>query len=181
MTSSRMVVTLPSVYQVIRTNMIPSYRTINRITQLIVYAGNNSVVVILVGTDGHGHDNIHIIISYSSYCSHRLPVRYIGWKVEERGKRDVFVWHPNHLIQEHTKMEKREIYCLLSCPWIGNSYSSSRRERRGRCSGIIIIRIVRTIHNSLHPAYNTDIDNIMNGRYTVTCVPIHSYQHDTVI
>jgi len=43
--------------------MIPSYRTINRITQLIVYAGNNSVVVILVGTDGHGHDNIHIIIS----------------------------------------------------------------------------------------------------------------------
>jgi len=54
-----MVVTLSSVYQVIRTNMIPSYRTINRITQLIVYAGNNSVVVILVGTDGHGHDNIH--------------------------------------------------------------------------------------------------------------------------
>ena len=52
-----MVVTLSSVYQVINTNMIPSYRTINRITQLIIYAWNNSVVIILGGTDGHGSDN----------------------------------------------------------------------------------------------------------------------------
>ena len=46
-----------------RTNMIPSYRTINRITQLIVYDQNNSVLIVFVGTDGHLHDNIHIIIS----------------------------------------------------------------------------------------------------------------------
>jgi len=48
--------------------MIPSYRTINRITQLIVYALNNSVGNILGGTDGNGdgngdeHNNFHIII-----------------------------------------------------------------------------------------------------------------------
>ena len=51
------------VIQVIRTNMIPSYRTINRITQLIVYGWNDSVVIIHVGTNGHGHYNIHIISS----------------------------------------------------------------------------------------------------------------------
>ena len=58
-----MVVTLSSstAYQVIRTNMIPSYRTINRITQLIVYSWNNSVVIILVRIDGHGHANIMVI------------------------------------------------------------------------------------------------------------------------
>mmetsp|Transcript_26440 Transcript_26440/g.30075 ORF Transcript_26440/g.30075 Transcript_26440/m.30075 type:complete len:81 (-) Transcript_26440:48-290(-) len=39
--------------------MIPSYRTINRITQLIVYARNNSVVIFLMGMDGHEHGNIH--------------------------------------------------------------------------------------------------------------------------
>ena len=57
---------MTSVYQVIQvisTNMIPSCRTINRITQLIVYAWNNSVVIIHVGMNGHGHYNIHIISS----------------------------------------------------------------------------------------------------------------------
>ena len=50
---------LSSVYQIIRINMTPSYKTINSITQLYVYAWNNSVVNILGGTDGlrHGRDN----------------------------------------------------------------------------------------------------------------------------
>ena len=39
------------------TNMSPSYKTINSITILYVYAWNTSVVTILVGTDEHGHDN----------------------------------------------------------------------------------------------------------------------------
>ena len=50
--SARIVVTLPSVYQVIPTNMTPSYRTINSITQSYVHAW------IVGGTDGHGHNNI---------------------------------------------------------------------------------------------------------------------------
>ena len=51
-------VTLSSVYQVIRTNMTPSYRTINSITQLYVYAWNNSVAIVILGRkDGHGHGN----------------------------------------------------------------------------------------------------------------------------
>ena len=49
--------TLPSVYQVFCTNMISSYRTINRITRLIIYAWINSIVIILGGTDRHGRDN----------------------------------------------------------------------------------------------------------------------------
>jgi len=56
-TSSRMVGRLSSVYQVIPANTTPSYTTINVITQLYVYVQNNSVVIILGGTDGHGHDN----------------------------------------------------------------------------------------------------------------------------
>ena len=57
MASLQIMVTLSSVYQVICTNMTSSYKTINSITQLYVYACKNSVVIILVGTDRHGHDN----------------------------------------------------------------------------------------------------------------------------
>ena len=51
----------------------------------------------------------------------------------------------------------------MTYQWIGNSDSTSR-ERRGRCTGIIIIRI----HNSYiirrtRPACNTDSDIIANG------------------
>ena len=53
-TSSRMVVTLSCVCQVIHINMTPSYRTINSITQSYAYTGNNTVVIILGRTDGHG-------------------------------------------------------------------------------------------------------------------------------
>ena len=51
------VVTLSSsVYEVIHTNMRPSYyRTINSITHQYVYTQNNSGVIILGGTDGHRH------------------------------------------------------------------------------------------------------------------------------
>ena len=49
--------TLPSMYKVFRTNMISSYRTINRFIRLIIYAWINSIVIILGGTDGHGRDN----------------------------------------------------------------------------------------------------------------------------
>ena len=38
-------------------NTAPSFQTINNITQLYIYAWNISVVNILGGTDGHGHDN----------------------------------------------------------------------------------------------------------------------------
>ena len=53
-----MVVTLSaSVYEVIHTNMTPSYyRIINSITQSYVYTWNISVVNILGETDGHGHE-----------------------------------------------------------------------------------------------------------------------------
>ena len=49
--------TLSLVYQVIYTNMTPSYKAIHSITILYVYAWNNSVVNILGGIDGHRHDN----------------------------------------------------------------------------------------------------------------------------
>ena len=52
--SPQMVVTMLSVYQVIRTNVTPSYTTINSITKLYVYAWNNSVVIIIFGRkNGH--------------------------------------------------------------------------------------------------------------------------------
>ena len=55
--SSRMVVTLSSLYQVIHTNMTQLYhRTIYSITRGYVYAWNNSGVNILGETDEHGHD-----------------------------------------------------------------------------------------------------------------------------
>ena len=79
-TSSRMVVTLSSVYQVFCTNMIPSYRTINGITQLIVYAWNNSVGNVLGETVGHGHDNkfsIDIIQHISIHYYYRFVVPYV--------------------------------------------------------------------------------------------------------
>ena len=55
--SRRMVITLSYVSQVIHINMTPSYRTINSITQSFVYAGNNTLVIILGGTEEHMHGN----------------------------------------------------------------------------------------------------------------------------
>ena len=58
MISSRIFFTLLSpMCQVIRTNMTPSYKTINSITKLHVYIWNSSAVIILGGTDRHGHEN----------------------------------------------------------------------------------------------------------------------------
>mmetsp|Transcript_52036 Transcript_52036/g.60136 ORF Transcript_52036/g.60136 Transcript_52036/m.60136 type:complete len:89 (+) Transcript_52036:3-269(+) len=58
------------------------------------------------------------------------------WKGEGREVSGTVLSKPNQQIQEHTKKEKRESYCLLSCrtqldtvhmlyPSIGNSYTSS--------------------------------------------------------
>jgi len=52
-----MVVTLSSVYEVIRTNMTPSYEHQQYHPIVRIYSWNNSVVIILGGRDGHGHDN----------------------------------------------------------------------------------------------------------------------------
>ena len=46
--------------------MPPSYKTINSITLLYVYAWNNSVVNILVGTDEHGHRRDNTDVSRNS-------------------------------------------------------------------------------------------------------------------
>ena len=55
-TSSRIAVTPSSVNQFIRSNMTPSYKTINSITRMYVYAWNNSVVNILGGKMGTDTD-----------------------------------------------------------------------------------------------------------------------------
>ena len=59
----------------------------NRITQLIVYAGNNSIVVILVGTDGHGHDNIHIIVIELTTGEIEEPTKTRTKSGREKGKK----------------------------------------------------------------------------------------------
>jgi len=95
-------------YIIYHTRMILSYRTINRITQLIVYAGKNSVVVILVGTDGHGHDNIHIIISISIpnsllsfHCQHTNPLLSFHYTFQ----------HHHIIINNNRKRRRREARC----------------------------------------------------------------------
>jgi len=101
--SSQMVVTLSSMYQVIPTNMPPSYKPINIITQLYVYAWNNSVVIILVGTDGHGHENSHqhrhtnpkskSIVIISSYVATPLYIT----------------------INNSSRRRRREARCVINC------------------------------------------------------------------
>ena len=98
------------------------------------------------------HDQIQKMNRIEGIYRRDQPRR--GWKVEERRERNDSYTKSNHLIQEHTKKEKREIYCLLSChirlgtvhmpyPWKGNSYSNSTvRERRERWSSSIIIHMV---------------------------------------
>ena len=101
-----------------------------------------------------------------------------GQKVEERRERSVtFLWD---LIQEHSKKEKRERYCLLSCrtrlvtirtlyPWIDNS----SQERRGRSSSIIIIRMVPVgqyiIHRTRHTILIVTSSRMDNHEWSLHC------------
>ena len=91
-----------------------------------------------------------------------------GQQVEVRKERsDTLIEEPNHSIQEHTQKEKRESCCLLSCrarlrsililyPWRGDYYSSSIiKERRGRCRGIIIIRMSPIGRHIIHRVQHT--------------------------
>ena len=91
-----------------------------------------------------------------------------GRQVEERRERSyTFIQEPDHSIQEHTQKEKRENCCLLSChtrlrtililyPWRGDYYSSSIiKERRGRCRGIIIIRMGPIRRHIIHCVRHT--------------------------
>mmetsp|Transcript_18423 Transcript_18423/g.20287 ORF Transcript_18423/g.20287 Transcript_18423/m.20287 type:complete len:95 (+) Transcript_18423:87-371(+) len=74
-TSSRMIVTLSSVYQVITTNMTPSYKTINSITQFYIYAWSNSVVIVLGKMDGHNnHQSTLLLLRGMSILYH--PYQY---------------------------------------------------------------------------------------------------------
>ena len=53
--------------------------------------------------------------------------------------------------------------------WIDNSYSSSsNREIRRKCSGIIIIRMVPIGQNIIRRTYNTDMTS---SRMVVTLLP----------
>ena len=76
------------------------------------------------------------------------------------------------------------MYYICRYPWTGNSYSSSSsssssRERRGKYSGIIIIRMVSIGQYiiSSHPSYNTDSD--MTSSWTILYVHIQQKGNTT--
>ena len=87
-------------------------------------------------------------------------------------------------IPQYRTIQRREIYSLLLCrtqlgnihtlyPWIGTSYNSSRRDRRGICSGIIIIRMVPIRQYIIHRTRHTIL--IVTSSQVVVCHMTQSY------
>ena len=123
-------------------------------------------------------------------------LRSPGTETERRDSSCAFIREPNHLIQKHTKKEKREIYCLLCivvpypiryCTYAVSMDRQQQQQQQPREKRKVywyyyhLYCSPRTMHNLSHPVYNTDSDIIANGCYTVIRVSSHPHQHDTII
>ena len=115
-----------------RTNMTPSYKTINSITILCVCAWNNSVVIILVGTDGNGHgQQIRCWLTYQALLSFRRTYQH------------------NHMIMKIKKQQQEEKETTAStilqhC----TRYGVARRG--GGWGGWNGVRVVKRQHHHHH-------------------------------
>ena len=59
--------------------------------------------------------------------------------------------------------------------------AAANREEEGVLVLISFVWFPLGNTSSQHTTYYTDSNIVMNGRYTVICVPSHPYQHDTII